>query len=118
MIHELLHHALAYLSQAPSPTNPNQCPPVPPGQPDFCIPNIAPIQPGWAPKLVELVGNIRWLSGLAIVAIFFIGLIVWSAGRGIDHHRAGRTGTVMMLTGVFGALAWALGYTLISTLAS
>ncbi|MEV5542807.1 hypothetical protein AB0L13_38895 [Saccharopolyspora shandongensis] len=123
MLHEVMHTAVALLDQAPAPAQPPIwiIPPSPtpttPTNP-WVLPNPPPVQPNWSGKVVELVGNIRWLAGLALVACFFLGVIVWSAGRGIDHHRAGRIGIVMMLVGVFGGLAWALGYTLISYMAA
>lgn len=78
------------------------------------IPNPAPVAPPGAEQVESVVGNIKWVAGIALVACFFLGLTVWSAGRGVDHHRAGRLGTVMMLVGIFGGLAYALGYQFIS----
>ncbi|WP_246258322.1 hypothetical protein [Amycolatopsis anabasis] len=45
---------------------------------------------------------------------FFIGLLVWAGGRWVDHHRAGKIGTVMMLCSVAGAILYGIGFTLIS----
>lgn len=112
---DVMHVVMPWVSQVPS------CPAPPPGAPPFncTIPDPPPEEPtlpGFA-RVVQLVSNIRWVGGLALVAIFFIGIIVWSVGRGIDHHRAGRTGTIMMLVGVLGGLAWALGPALIRYMA-
>lgn len=121
VLQELLHVATPYLAQNPSPFG---CPPPAPGQPppNCSIPIPPPIQPDTRllpgfDRILTLVSNIRWIASLSLVAIFFIGVIVWSLGRGVDHHRAGRVGTIMMLVGTLGALVWSLGPSLITYLA-
>lgn len=119
ILHDLVQAATPLIEQIPS------CPPKPPGappeapMPDCSIPDPAPIRPDLPgfDRVISLVSNIRWIGSLSLLAIFFIGIIVWSVGRGVDHHRAGRIGTVMMLVGVLGALAWSLGPALIRYMA-
>lgn len=115
MLHDVWHAAAPFVTQPPA------CPPAPPGHgPIDCQmpdpPPERPTLPGFD-RVEELVSNIRWIGSLSLIAIFFIGIIVWSAGRGVDHHRAGRIGTVMMLVGVLGGLAWSLGPALIRYMA-
>lgn len=115
ILHEVVHAAMPYLTQQPF-----GCPPGDPFSPppNCSIPVPPPVQPdehklpGFQ-RIVDLIGNIRWIAAASLVLIFFVGIIVWSAGRGVDHHRAGRVGTIMMLVGVLGALVWSLGPSLI-----
>ncbi|KAA2252378.1 hypothetical protein F0L68_35605 [Solihabitans fulvus] len=78
------------------------------------IPNPPPVAPPGSEQMESIVGNIKWIAGLSLVLCFFAGLAVWSAGRAVDHHRAGRIGAIMMIVGVAGGLAFAIGYPLIS----
>jgi hypothetical protein len=78
------------------------------------IPNPPPAQPPGAEKIVEILGNIKWGAGVALIAGFFIGLLVWAGGRWVDHHRAGRVGLIMMICALAGAILYAIGWQLIS----
>jgi hypothetical protein len=81
------------------------------------IPNPAPVAPKGAEKILELVGNLKWASGVALMVGFFVGLTVWAGGRWVDHHRAGRTGVIMMMCSMAGGLLYGIGYQLITHLA-
>lgn len=78
------------------------------------IPNPAPVAPQGSEKILELVGNLKWASGVALLVGFFGGLTVWAGGRWVDHHRAGRVGVIMMLCALAGGLLYGVGYQLIS----
>ncbi len=81
---------------------------------DPAIPNPASIAPPGADKILELVGNLKWASGVALLVGFFGGLVVWAGGRWVDHHRAGRVGVIMMLCAMAGGILYGIGYQLIS----
>ena len=78
------------------------------------IPNPAPVAPPGAEKILELVGNLKWGAGVALLVGFFGGLLVWAGGRWVDHHRAGRVGVIMMLCALAGGILYGIGYQLIS----
>ena len=78
------------------------------------IPNPAPVAPPGAEKILELVGNLKWGAGVALLVGFFGGLLVWAGGRWVDHHRAGRIGLIMMLCALAGGILYGIGYQLIS----
>lgn len=78
------------------------------------IPNPDPRAPEGAQKITQVVGNLRWLAGLALVVGFLAGLTTWAGGRWVDHHRAGRIGLIMMLCSFAGALLYGIGYQLIT----
>lgn len=81
---------------------------------DSGIPNPAPVPPPGAEKILELVGNLKWGAGVALLVGFFGGLVVWAGGRWVDHHRAGRIGVIMMLCALAGGILYGIGYQLIS----
>ncbi|WP_410573367.1 hypothetical protein [Amycolatopsis sp. cmx-4-61] len=82
------------------------------------IPNPTPVQPEvGGDKILGLLNNVKWGAGVALVAGFFIGLIVWAGGRWVDHHRAGKVGVVMMLCAVAGAILYGIGWSLINSFA-
>jgi hypothetical protein len=81
---------------------------------DPAIPNPAPVPPPGAEKILELVGNLKWGAGVALLVGFFGGLVVWAGGRWVDHHRAGRVGVIMMLCAMAGGILYGIGYQLIS----
>jgi hypothetical protein len=81
---------------------------------DPAIPNPAPVPPPGAEKILELVGNLKWGAGVALLVGFFGGLVVWAGGRWVDHHRAGRVGVMMMLCAMAGGILYGIGYQLIS----
>lgn len=91
-----------------------------PEQGGGAIPNPPPTPlPGNAAGAVQkIVGYIKWVAGLGLAALFFAGLVAFSAGRVIDHRHYGRVGTMMMICSLGGALLYASGYSLISTFAS
>lgn len=78
------------------------------------IPNPGPLAPQGSEKILELVSNAKWGAGIALVAGFFIGLLVWAGGRWVDHHRAGRVGLIMMLCALGGALLYGIGWQIIN----
>jgi hypothetical protein len=99
----MLAHTLGeWLVQAPTPV----------------IPNVQPVEPSGASRIIGLVGNAKWGAGIALLLGFFIGLIVWAGGRWVDHHRAGKVGLVMMLCSIGGALLYGLGWTIINGFAA
>ena len=81
---------------------------------DVGIPNPPPTPPPGAEKILELVGNLKWGAGVALLVGFFGGLVVWAGGRWVDHHRAGRIGVMMMLCALAGGILYGIGYQLIS----
>ncbi len=81
------------------------------------IPNPGPVQPPGSEKIVSVVGMVKWGAGVALLIGFFVGLACWAGGRWVDHQRAGRTGTMMMLCAVVGAIFYAIGYQVISQFA-
>ncbi|MET8848630.1 hypothetical protein [Amycolatopsis sp. NPDC004625] len=82
------------------------------------IPNPTPVQPEvGGDKILGLLNNVKWGAGVALIAGFFIGLIVWVGGRWVDHHRAGKVGVVMMLCAVAGAILYGIGWSLINSFA-
>jgi hypothetical protein len=82
------------------------------------IPNPPVANPPGFEKIMKIVGYIKWFAGLALMAGFLAGVAVFAGGRWIDHHRAGRIGTVMILASLAGALLYGVGYTMISTFAA
>lgn len=78
------------------------------------IPNPAPVAPPGAEKILELVGNLKWGAGVALLVGFFGGIVVWAGGRWVDHHRAGRIGVIMMLCSLAGGILYGIGYQMIS----
>ncbi|MCI2421081.1 hypothetical protein MOQ72_26920 [Saccharopolyspora sp. K220] len=97
-MHTLAEWASIVLAQTPTPT-------IPPGIPD----NVDSHVPPGAEKLLDTVGIAKFISGIALLMGFFAGLAVWAGGRWVDHHRAGRVGTIMMLVSVAGGIAYAVG---------
>jgi hypothetical protein len=81
------------------------------------ITNPAPVAPPGSEMILKVVGYLKWAAGLALLAGFFGGLLVFAGGRVVDHHRAGRIGTVMILASLFGGILYGVGYTMISTFA-
>lgn len=81
------------------------------------IPNPAPVAPPGAEKITLVVGYIKWGAGLALMAGFFAGVLVFAGGRWVDHHRAGRIGSTMIIASLFGGLLYGVGYTMISSFA-
>lgn len=81
------------------------------------IPNPAPVAPPGSEKIVQVVGYIKWAAGLALFAGFFAGVLVFAGGRWVDHHRAGRIGSTMIIASLFGGLLYGIGYTMITTFA-
>lgn len=81
------------------------------------IPNPPPVPPPGADKILDVVGNVKWGAGVALLVGFFAGILVWAGGRWVDHHRAGRVGVIMMLCALGGALLYGIGYQMISQFA-
>ncbi|HTK63020.1 MAG TPA: hypothetical protein VL595_11610 [Pseudonocardia sp.] len=81
------------------------------------LPNPAPVAPPGAEKITQVVGYIKWGAGLALLAGFFAGVLVFAGGRWVDHHRAGRVGSTMIISSLFGGLLYGIGYTMISSFA-
>lgn len=81
---------------------------------DLPIGDPTPKEPPGASQILGFVGNVKWGAAVALLIGFFVGLIVWSGGRWVDHHRAGRVGVVMMLVSVAGALLYGISYQLIN----
>jgi hypothetical protein len=80
-------------------------------------PNPAPPPGNAATAINKVLSYIKWGAGTALIACFFAGLIAYAGGRIWDHHRAGRTGTTMILCSLFGGLLYGTGYTLLTTFA-
>lgn len=76
-----------------------------------------PHPPPGSEKIMEVVRNVRWGAGVGLLVGFFAGLLVWAGGRWVDHHHAGRLGTVMMLCSVAGAILYGIGYQVITSFA-
>lgn len=81
------------------------------------LPNPGPKPPPGSAQIEEIAAYVKWGAGLALVVAFFAGLIVWSAGRLVDHRGAGRSGVVMMLCAIGGGLLYGIGYQVISSFA-
>lgn len=81
------------------------------------LPNPAPVAPPGSEKIVQVVGIVKWVAGIAVVAGFFGGIAVFAGGRLVDHHRIGRIGTIMMVASFAAAILYAVGYTLLSSFA-
>lgn len=81
------------------------------------IPNPAPTPPSGSNEILTTLGQVKWGAGVALILGFFAGLAVWGGGRFADHHRAGRTGTIMMICAVVGGLLYAIVPQIINTLA-
>jgi hypothetical protein len=103
MITQTLMDWLGELQAAPSPPTPVSG-----------IPNPGPALPPGSDAILGVLGDVKWAAGVSLMVGFFGGLIVWAGGRLVDHHRAGKIGTVMMLCAVFGAILYGIGWTLIS----
>jgi CHASE2 domain-containing sensor protein len=82
------------------------------------IPNPKPVAPPDSKEILDVLNNIKWLAGAGLMAAFFIGLLVWSGGRWVDHHRAGKVGLVMMMVACVGAVLYGTAYPLISHFAT
>lgn len=78
------------------------------------IPDIAPVPPPGAKKILQIAGNTRWAAGIALVIGFFVGLVVWAGGRWVDHHRAGKIGVIMMLCAIGGAILYGIAFELLN----
>lgn len=78
------------------------------------IPNPDPVAPPGSDKILEVVGNVKWGAGVALLIGFFGGIVVWAGGRWVDHHRAGRVGVIMILCSLAGGILYGVGYQLIS----
>lgn len=81
------------------------------------LPNPNPEAPPGSEKILQVVGIVKWVAGVALVVGFFSGVAVFAGGRVVDHHRIGRVGTMMMMASVGGAILYAVGYTLLSSFA-
>jgi len=81
------------------------------------LPNVGPNTPPGSTQILGVVGNIKWLAGVSLIAVFFGGLIAWGAGRFVDHHRFGRIGIIMILCALAGAVAYGIGYQVINSFA-
>ena len=101
--------------QFPTPAPP--APAVPPVPTDI-VPNVTPTPPDGANQILKVLGNFKWGAGIALAFTFFGGLIAWTAGRVVDHHRFGRVGVIMMLCAVGGGILYAVVPTLIETFAT
>jgi len=69
-------------------------------------------------KLNGLLSLIKTLALYSFGATFFIGLIVFTAGRAADHRRGATVGTLMILASVGGGLLFGLGPGLIQMMAT
>lgn len=116
---ELAHQAVVHVGHLAA--LPAQAPAPPaPGGGGVTVPNPAP---GGLPqpaqdKLNGLLSLIKTLALFSFGATFFIGLIVFTAGRAADHRRGATVGTLMILASVGGGLLFGLGPGLIQMMAS
>jgi hypothetical protein len=78
------------------------------------LPPISPNIPPGSTQILGVVGNIKWIAGISLLAGFFGGLIAWVGGRLVDHHRFGRLGMIMMLSALAGGVLYGIGYQLIN----
>lgn len=80
------------------------------------IPTIPDAQvPGFA-KILTVLGFMKSLVGASLIACFLGGLIAFTVGRVIDHHRTGRVGLIFIMASLGGALLYAIGPDLLNTL--
>ena len=78
------------------------------------LPPVNPVTPPGSTQILGVVGNIKWIAGISLLAGFFGGLIAWVGGRLVDHHRFGRLGMIMMLSALAGGVLYGIGYQLIN----
>lgn len=81
------------------------------------VPNPPPGAPPGSDKILTIIGYVKWAASAALITGFFAGVVVFAGGRAVDHHRAGRVGSMMIIASLFGALLYGIGYTMISTFA-
>lgn len=82
------------------------------------VPNPPPVEP---PGFGQLNTILSWIKNIALIsaaAAFFAGLIVFAAGRLVDHRRAGSTGAMMIISSLGVALLFGVGPQLLSAMAS
>ncbi|OLM08437.1 hypothetical protein [Pseudonocardia sp. Ae505_Ps2] len=81
------------------------------------IPNPPPQAPPGAAAIENVVSYVRWVAGIAVLGLFFGGIVAATAGRMWDHHGSGRLGARMIVGSLALAVLFGLGYTLISQFA-
>ncbi|MBN9757766.1 hypothetical protein Ae406Ps2_6290 [Pseudonocardia sp. Ae406_Ps2] len=81
------------------------------------IPNPPPQAPPGAGAIENVVSYVRWVAGIAVLGLFFGGIVAATAGRMWDHHGSGRLGARMIVGSLALAVLFGLGYTLISQFA-
>ncbi|MEK6467182.1 hypothetical protein [Pseudonocardia alni] len=82
------------------------------------IPNPGAEAPPGANAIERVVGYVRWIAGIAVLGLFFGGIVAATVGRLWDHHGSGRTGARLIISSLFLAVLFGLGYTLISQFAA
>ena len=103
--HLALHRLVAsVLEQAPPPGMPGDTGAAPP--------------PGLSGKFTALLAGVKWIALAAIVLTFFAGIAVFTAGRVADHRHGAASGTRLMIAAAAGAVLYAIGYGVITGMAS
>ena len=82
------------------------------------IPNVEPQAPPGSEKILNIVGFIKWVAGASLAACFLGGIVAFTAGRLFDHHRTGRIGLIFMMASGVGAILYAVGPDILTTLAT
>lgn len=81
------------------------------------VPNPAPAAPPGSERLEEILSWVKWLALISAVAGFFAGLVVFAAGRMVDHRRAGSTGAMMVISSLAVGLLFGIGPEIITSMA-
>lgn len=105
--HQSAHHAgfvSGLLSQAPPQGTP----------PD--APATAPQNLG--AKFTTILGMVKWVALAAVIVTFFAGVVVFTAGRVADHRHGASTGSKLLIAAGAGAVLYAIGYGLVTSLAA
>lgn len=83
-----------------------------PGPPPVLKGPAAP--PGFQ-QILQIGGYLQWGALIACAVAFMAGVIAFTAGRVIDNRHYGKTGAMMMISSIGGALLFAIGPQFITT---
>lgn len=78
------------------------------------VPNPGPVAPPGSEKLTQILSYLKWGALAACAAAFLGGVIAFTAGRVIDNRHYGRTGAMMMIASVGGAMLFGVGPALLN----
>jgi hypothetical protein len=73
------------------------------------VPNPGPAAPPGSDKLTQILSYLKWGALAACAAAFLGGVIAFTAGRVIDNRHYGKTGAMMMISAVGGAMLFGVG---------